>query len=401
MPRAFLSLLPLLFLAYFYCGWKLFHSFTNILPWPKEQIIFYLVGILCYLNLHPFLLLILHVFKFKKLAKSVREGFKLWDILFTYPFWIGLILIVEVLPLLLVLDFVKLPFYPFYDRFKSIWLPLQYRVTLAIFAVFLIYVLIRLLLDTNRIRISRVNYSSRNLPANLDGLQIVHISDVQADPRTKPRKVRRYVKKVNRLNPDLIFFTGDLVTSGKKFIALAAELLGKLEAKYGVFGCLGDHDVWADSQRVLRHLNENKITTVEDKNHFVRIGFDSLMVTFITNTYSRRANLEKLNYLMGQQPRGALDILISHQPSETVIELAAERGYHIFLAGHTHGGQVVFKPFGFTLTPPRFETPYYKGIYGLGRMLVSVNNGLGLTFAPLRYRAPAEVTLIKILKSRR
>lgn len=401
MPRAFLSLLPLLFLACFYCGWKLYHSLTNVLTWPKEQIGFYLVGILGYLNLHPFLLLVLHAFKFKKLSKSVREGFRPWDILFTYPFWIGLILIFEVLPLILVLDFIKLPFYPFYERFKSIWLPLQYRVTLAIFAVFLIYVLIRLLLDTNRIRISRITYSSRHLPAKLDGLKIVHISDVQADSRTKARKITRYVKKVNRLNPDLIFFTGDLVTSGKKFIAPTAELLGKLEAKYGVFGCLGDHDVWSDSQQVLQQLNDNEITALEDKNHFVRIGFDSLMVTFITNTYSRRANLEKLNYLMGQQPRGALDILLSHQPSETVIELAAERGYHIFLAGHTHGGQVVFKPFGFTLTPPRFETPYYKGIYGLGRMLVSVNSGLGFTFAPLRYRAPAEVTQIKILKSRR
>jgi hypothetical protein len=239
------------------------------------------------------------------------------------------------------------------------------------------------------------------LPENLDGLKIVHISDVHADPRTKRRKIRRYVKKVNRLNPDLVFFTGDLVTSGTKFIAPAAELLGKLETKYGIYGCLGDHDVWSDSQQVLQHLNDNDITTLEDKNHFVRIGFDSLMVTFITNTYSRRANLEKLNYLMGQQPRGALDILISHQPSESVVELAAERGYHIFLAGHTHGGQVVFKPFGFTLTPPQLETPFYKGIYSSGKMLVSVNNGLGLTFAPLRYRAPAEVTLIKILKSRR
>ena len=400
MPRTFLSLLPLLFLAYFYCGWKLYHALANILTWPKEQISFYLIGVLCYLNLHPFLLLILHVFKFEKLAKSVREGFKPWDILFTYPFWIGLILIVEVLPLLLVLDFIKLPFYPFYDRFKSIWLPLQYRVTLAIFAVFLIYVLIRLLLDTNRIQISKVSYSLKSLPENLDGLKIVHISDVHAGPRTKLRKIRRYVKKVNRLNPDLIFFTGDLVTSGTKFIAPAAELLGKLEAKYGICGCLGDHDVWSDSQQVLQHLNDNDITTLEDKNHFVRIGFDSLMVTFITNTYSRRANLEKLNYLMGQQPRGFLDILISHQPSESVIELAAERGYQIFLAGHTHGGQVVFKPFGFTLTPPQLETPFYKGIYSSGKMLVSVNNGLGLAFAPLRYRAPAEVTLIEIVKSR-
>lgn len=401
MPRVFLSALPLLYLAYAYCGWKLYHALLNFSSWPGKKIGFYLIAAFCFLNLYPVLLLVLHLFKSKKLARTVREGFILWDILFTYPFWIGLILIFEILPWLFVLDFIKLPFYPFYVQLKSIWLPIQYQTTLVIFSVFSAYVLFRLLLDSNRIRISKIAYASRNLPEKLDGLRIVHISDVQADSRTGLGKVKRYVKKVNRLKPDIVFFTGDLVTSGTRFISLAASLLGNLEAKYGAYGCLGDHDVWSDPQEILKELNKNHIKTLEDKNDFIRIGFDSLMVTFITNTYSKPANLEKLNHLMGHQPRGALDILVIHQPTESVVELAQERGYHLFLAGHTHGGQVVFRPFGFTFAAPRFETPFYRGIYGVQQMLVSINNGLGVTLAPLRYRAPAEVTLIKVVRGRR
>lgn len=81
------------------------------------------------------------------------------------------------------------------------------------------------------------------------------------------------------------------------------------------------------------------------------------------------------------------------------MELAAEKGYNLFLAGHTHGGQIVFKPFGVTFTPPRFESAFYRGAFFLHRMFVSINSGLGLTLAPIRFNAPAEITSIKIVAS--
>ncbi|MFQ5675555.1 MAG: metallophosphoesterase [bacterium] len=400
MPRLFFSILPLLILAYAYCGWKVHHALQNIFAWPWERVAFYVVAAIAFLNLYPLVLLILSIFGLKNAVKTIREGFRIWDVCLAYPFWFGLVLTFEVLPWLLALDFVKLPFYPFYTRFKTVWLLIQYQATLAIMAFFFMYVAYRLVTDTIRIRISKIAYATRSLPTKLEGLRIVHISDLQADPRTGRRKIKRYIRKVNRLKPDIVFFTGDLVTSGTKFISSAAAFLGNLKADYGVFACLGDHDVWSSHEQITKNLSENHVKVYEDKNDYIRIGFDSLMVTFVTNTYARPANLEKLNQLMGHQPRGALDILVIHQPTESIVELAAERGYHLFLAGHTHGGQVVFRPFGFTFALSRIETPFYRGIYGLGSMLVSINSGLGLTLAPVRYRAPAEITLIKIVRSK-
>jgi predicted MPP superfamily phosphohydrolase len=76
------------------------------------------------------------------------------------------------------------------------------------------------------------------------------------------------------------------------------------------------------------------------------------------------------------------------------VELAAERDYDLLVAGHTHGGQIVFPLPGFLLTGSSFETKYVTGFYDVKSMMVSINNGLGLTLAPIRYLAPAEVTLI-------
>ncbi|MFQ5822564.1 MAG: metallophosphoesterase [bacterium] len=395
--RTILTLLPALLLAYLYSGWKLYYALSKIFIWPNDQIRLFIVAGIAYLNLHPFLLLGLHQLGFENFTKSIREGQKLWDILFTYPFWMGLILIVEILPWLLTIDFIKLPFFPLYKKYKTTWLEVESRVIVVIMALLTIYILFRILIDTNRIRVSEVELYVPHLPTTLEGLKIVHISDLQADSRTKQRKMKRYVKKVNKLKPDLVFFTGDLVTSGTKYIDLGSKILGTIEAHYGVYACLGDHDIWAEPHSITNSLKSNNIVILENTNQFIHVGYDSFLVTFITNVYSHRPRMDQLYSLMGSQPRGALDILVTHQPSESVIELAAERGYHLFLAGHTHGGQIVFRPFGFIFTPTQFESPFFKGFYFVDRMLVSINNGLGFTFAPFRYHAPAEVTLIKVV----
>lgn len=378
-----------------YSGWKLYSALTNIFMWPKDQIKWIIIAAITYLNLHPLLFLGVHRLGFENFSKSIRQGQKLWDILFTYPFWMGLIIIAEILPWLLATDFIKLPVYPFYKRYKSTWLEVESWVVVILIVVLTLFIMFRIVIDTNRVRVTEVELFVPNLPDALNGFKIVHISDLQTDRRTKQRKMRRYVKKVNKLKPGVVFFTGDLITSGTKYIDSGAEILGTIETSYGIYACLGDHDIWSDPQTITNSLKANEIVILEDKNLYIRVGHDSLLVTFITNAYSRRPRLDQVYSLMGAQPRGALDIVITHQPSESIIELAAERGYHLFLAGHTHGGQIVFRPFGFSLTPTQFESPYYKGCYFVDHMLVSINSGLGLTLAPFRYNAPVEVTLIK------
>ncbi len=398
LVRTTATILPLILLAYFYVGWKLYHASVHFFDWPKIQLRWYWLAAVGYLNLHPLLLMLVHKLGWEGLARSAREGNRVWDFLFSYPFWIGLLIIAELLPWFLAMDVLKLPFFPFYKRFKTTWLDIQFKVMLVLFVLISIFVFVKIVVDTTRIRVSKIKLTYRNLPHSLDGLKIAHISDVQADSRTGKFRLQRYVKKVNALKPDVIFFTGDLVTSGNRYIELGARALGKLQSQYGVYACLGDHDFWSDVPKIIQQLEQNGVQVLQDANRFVRVGSDSLLVTFLTNVYRRRPNVDKVNFLMGQQPRGVLDVVVTHQPSENLIELAAERGYHLFLAGHTHGGQIIFKPFGVTISPPQFESPYHRGTYHVGRMFVSINNGLGLTLAPIRYRAPAEITVIEIIR---
>jgi len=114
------------------------------------------------------------------------------------------------------------------------------------------------------------------------------------------------------------------------------------------------------------------------------------------NVYRKAAYPSQIERLAAARPHGQLDIFIAHQPSTWLVQSVAGAGYDLFLGGHTHGGQVTFPLPGFLLTGSSFETRYVTGTFRLGSTLASVNNGLGMTLAPIRYQAPAEVTVISV-----
>jgi predicted MPP superfamily phosphohydrolase len=94
-----------------------------------------------------------------------------------------------------------------------------------------------------------------------------------------------------------------------------------------------------------------------------------------------------------------LRIMFTHSVARWLVDSASAHHYDIFLGGHTHGGQVAPGIPWWTLIMSRFQTPYVSGFYTAGSMLVSVTNGIGLTVAPFRFQAPAEISVI-VVRSR-
>jgi len=271
----------------------------------------------------------------------------------------------------------------------------QAWMTIALAVIIGIYVPARMLHDTYSLRLSQREAPISNLPHELKGFRIVQLSDLQADIYTDEQKMQPYIDLANAQRPDLVVFCGDLVTRGTDHIAAGARMMGQLCARLGVYACLGDHDYWANPQLVAQQLQANHVVTPEDSVLTLAASPSKITLTILTNVYNRRPSLETLRRLRQQRnDSAAVHLMLSHQPSDELIQFAQKSGYHLLFAGHTHGGQVVFRPFGIPLSVSYTETPYYSGFYQIGNLLLSVTNGLGLTFAPFRYQAPAEVTLI-------
>jgi predicted MPP superfamily phosphohydrolase len=320
------------------------------------------------------------------------------DALLTYPFWIGVVFAVQLSLVLLALDAGRLVLYPAYRKRKDKWRSAHAGLTLLLTCAIAIYCGLRIYTDTQRVRTRHATFQVAGLPPELDGFKIAQISDVHVDIRTNGPKLDRYIQAVNAESPDLIIFCGDLVSSGTAYIDQAATALGRLKAKYGVFACLGDHDYFSDPEMVASRLELNGITVLRDESRIVKTDGGEISLTGVTNVYRKRANAGAFLALVQKRPHRGLDIFYTHQPSNWIVESAAAAGYNLFLAGHTHGGQIAFPLPGFILTGSSFETRYVTGVFMEGNTWINICNGLGMTLAPIRYQAPAELTVIEVRK---
>ena len=196
-----------------------------------------------------------------------------------------------------------------------------------------------------------------------------------------------------------------MITSTPNYIELSANQLSKLKSKHGIFTCVGDHDNWAyrgDNERSKREITEAlaKVNIPMIDNNKLYLGIDSsnIEVTFITNTYVKTIEENLLDSLTNNYSNTDFRIFLTHQPREFLIQKAKEKKYDLFLAGHTHGGQITFLfPF-YNLSPTMIETLYMRGKFEFDSLTMFVSRGLGMSLAPVRYNSTPEVTVIKFAK---
>jgi len=315
----------------------------------------------------------------------------------SYWFWFGLIFSYQMLTFMIILDIVKL-IVNYLKRWDRELINLIYfRTVLVTVLIVFLFSGFKLYRDTTKIQVEELALSIKGLPPSLEEFRIVHISDIQGDRYTGKKEIARYIREVNRQNADLVVFTGDLISYGTDYIEMAAEELSKVESGYGVYAVVGDHDYWAGLQYIEPALEKRGIPLLQNENFYVSVGKDSLLLSGITEVYSKKANPVEVDSLTGKSQQSRIKILASHQVSEVLINKAIESNYKLLLAGHTHGGQI-HVPFMFmTFSASELETDYVSGPHRINSLLVNINNGLGFTLGPVRYNAPPGISVIKLI----
>ena len=116
------------------------------------------------------------------------------------------------------------------------------------------------------------NLGIRDLPADFEGFRAAMISDIHSGPYMSKQIMDRYVEQLNRLRPDIIFLLGDFVDHRVEEVEPACEALRRLQAPYGVFGCLGNHDYYADAEIVARELSHANIRMMRNEHLTIEKG---------------------------------------------------------------------------------------------------------------------------------
>lgn len=311
-----------------------------------------------------------------------------------YLFWFGFIFSGVMLSWVLFLDLSRLMLkYVFkikQPQLDTLFAWLMIGVTLLVLG----YTAVKTVWHTNTIQEHVVKYTpdvSSEKP-----IRIVHISDLHVDKYTNGEKLNRYVQRVRETNPDIIIFTGDLITSGQDYVEEAAVALASIEVTHGIYAVLGDHDYWSGEEEIVEALEQKGIRVLRNENSRVDVNGTAVKLTGITEIYSSRPGNEEIEGLVSDSGSEALKILFAHQASDRLIRYARESGTDLLLGGHTHGGQIRIPIFFYPVTAVMEETRFIRRDYKLDNLLLNVNSGLGFTLSPVRYNAPADYSVIDI-----
>jgi predicted MPP superfamily phosphohydrolase len=215
-------------------------------------------------------------------------------------------------------------------------------------------------------------------------LRVVHLSDLHSEGFGKREQVA--LELVRSAKPDIICLTGDYLStgSGELYVQHARRFIGELQAPFGVYAVPGNLDL--DPHPLFHGLGAQLL-----QDERVEVTVRGVKVSLTGSRF-------------GAAPPGqatlapdALNVLLQHSPD--LLEEASDAGYDLYLAGHTHGGQVRIPGYGAIITMSQFGKRYEAGLYSMRDTWMYVNRGLGLEggWAPrIRLFCRPEVTVLDV-----
>lgn len=255
-----------------------------------------------------------------------------------------------------------------------------------------------LLLEPNRPIVVRKTFSLPRWPKLMNGFTIALLSDFHYDPYFCIHPIHAAIPIVNGLHPDLIVLTGDFVTyphlGSLRHAASAAEpcarLLRQMQAPFGLWAVLGNHDVDTDPQYVTQALEAENIRVLSNQVQPIERSVARFWLAGMPDIFTRAADVPKT---LLPVPENEAVILLAHEPD--FADVVARYPVDLQLSGHSHGGQIRL-PLVTPLFLPELAKKYPYGAYRIGPLSLYTNAGLGTVNLPARFNCPPEITFITL-----
>ena len=260
------------------------------------------------------------------------------------------------------------------------------------------------------VKVFRETVHIKRLPDTFDGLRIVQLSDIHLAGFYKhPGYIRKVVKLVNELEPDLLCFTGDMVHNFSEEVDPFTEILNGILAPLGKYAVLGNHDYgtyynWdskeeeaANLERVKAQIRASGFDLLLNENRVISLNGDSLTLIGVENwgkpPFPQMGDLPRA--MSGVHP-DHIKILLSHDPSHWDLQVSNKKDIDLTLSGHTHGMQFGIEIGKFRWSPSKWTYRHWAGLYKENGQQLYVNRGLGYTGFPGRVGIRPEITLITL-----
>ncbi len=245
-----------------------------------------------------------------------------------------------------------------------------------------------------RVAIHTCELRIAQLPKDLLGLKLLHLSDCHFRNRWEPG-FDQLAADIRELSPDMIFYTGDWVEDKFDFrggFSVLRRFVEQLPPRLGIFSVLGNHD----GDLLAPRLADLGVHVLVGEMRRLACAEGSLEVIGLPGV-SRDDLTSDLLDSFPLRPHGAVRIVLSHFPD--AIRRATSLQPHLFLAGHTHGGQVCLPGGTAMLTHDTLPKSLAAGLHRHEDTLLHISRGVGTSGLKLRAFCPPEMTLFELFCS--
>ncbi len=237
------------------------------------------------------------------------------------------------------------------------------------------------------------------LPDGLEGLKILHITDVHLRHYVSLDDLTEVLIKAEAFQPDMTLLTGD-IADDMKVLPEALRLVNELSTPLGAYACLGNHEYFRGISDVIRAFERSGLPLFVNSGQRLQRGNTSLFIGGIDDPRSMRVTsydlfIDDLDQTLTDSSTDDFIILMSHRPN--VLDYAAQREVRLILSGHTHGGQVGMN--NRSLFESVWPERYLWGHYRIKQSHLYTSSGVGHWF-PFRLGCPPEAPVIELQKGR-
>jgi hypothetical protein len=243
-----------------------------------------------------------------------------------------------------------------------------------------------------QIRLERVVLQTMKLPAQVEKITIAQISDVHLGPMVGERRLARIVGLLERVKPDLVVATGDLVDAQMDRLNNLAAMLATLNPPLGKFAIAGNHEFYAGIRQSGIFLRAAGFNLLRNEGFNLNglinlVGVDDPAGKRRYPENSGVGREEKI--LLAHSDSERFTLLLKHRPT---VEKESLGQFDLQLSGHTHGGQI----FPFNLITRLFY-PRQTGLHRFDKgSALYLSRGTGTWGPPMRFLSPPEVTIIEL-----
>lgn len=237
---------------------------------------------------------------------------------------------------------------------------------------------------------------SLNLQYDYNGLRIAHLSDIHLPNNAST--IDKLLKKVEKIEPDIIMLTGDIVDKKYNYDSGKLEKLAEgLSHIAPVYCVLGNHEIMGGEQtRFISIMTNNNVTVLD--NEFVVHNHNEMYILILGLGDSEL--YYSANYADIDDNSDLLFIMLAHHPENADNYISTNNSVipKLILSGHAHGGQFRLPIVGGLVAPNQGLLPYYDaGLYELNNSYMYVSRGLGNSIMPVRFNNRPELVVIEIV----